>query len=98
MNIQLNYLYRDGSNYKNYGNIVFSNPENIPLQTINEAILSNLIDGEFFIAADWNLPELFFEYKNEDDHEWHEFQSVELTQKNSTLARTINDFLKFINL
>lgn len=97
MNIQLNYLYRDGSNYKNYGNAIFSNPDNISSEIIEKSICSRLIDGEYFIAADWELPELFFEQPNQDDHGWHEFQSIELTQSNPTSAKTIGDLLKLIN-
>lgn len=77
MNIQFNYLYRDGSNYKKFGNVIFSNTTNIPFSDIENYIKSNLIDGEFFIASDWALPELFFEVTNDDDHNWHEFYRIE---------------------
>lgn len=33
-NIKFNYLYRDGSNYKNYRSIVLGNSKNIPLSQI----------------------------------------------------------------
>lgn len=78
-NIKFNYLYRDGSNYKNYRSIVFGNPNCIPIHQIENTILTNLIDGEFFYAEKWDLPILFFEELNCDDHGFHEFKSIELT-------------------
>jgi len=78
-NIQLNYLYRDASNYKQYGSVVFGNDSNIAIDVISNIIIRNLIDGEYFIAEEWKVPTLYFEDKNEDDHQWHEFESLELT-------------------
>lgn len=43
-----------------------------------DIISRNLIDGEFFDADKWGVPPLFFDKENEDDHEWHEFESVEI--------------------
>lgn len=81
MNIKLSYLYRDGSNYKQYGSVVFANPNNIPFETVKQIVTSNLIDGEYFVTQDWSVPELFFDDKNEDDHQWHEFESLEITNE-----------------
>lgn len=81
MHIQLSYMYRDGSNYKKHGSVVFSNTTNITPEVIKDIVTSNLIDGEYFIAEDWDLPSLFFEDKNEDDHQWHEFVSLEITNE-----------------
>jgi len=95
MNIQLNYLYRDASNYKQYGNVVFSNAGNIEFEVIKNVIGRNLIDGEFFIADEWDLPPLFFEDKNEDDHQWHEFESLVLTNSEEC-STNIDELLKKI--
>ena len=78
-NIKLNYLYRDYSNYKQHGSVVFANPNKLSHQLIVEIISQNLIDGEFFNAEDWRVPSLFFEENTPDDHEWHEFVSIEET-------------------
>jgi hypothetical protein len=46
-NIKFNYLYRDAGNYKQFGNIVLSNLNNIALDLIEDIVRGNLIDGEF---------------------------------------------------
>jgi len=80
MNIKLNYLYRDGGNYKNYGQVVFANSLNLPLGEIEKRLSIHLIDNEWFVAAAWQLPELFFERSSFFDLDWHEFQSIEATE------------------
>lgn len=97
MNIKLNYLYRDNSNYKRFGNVVFSNPNNIPLESFKEKLLRNLIDGEFFIAEKLGLPTLFFDEPNEDDHQWHEFESIEATSDSPNSNVTIEEFFILFN-
>lgn len=90
MNLQLNYLYRDASNYKNYGWVIVST-YNVDLNEIDRKIREKLIDGEYFSAAKVGFPELFFNIPNEDDHDWHEYQSVEETQELAFLR--LEDFL-----
>jgi len=80
-NIKLHYLYRDASNYKQYGSVVLANPNNIAAALVADIISRNLIDGEFFDADKWGVPALFFDKENEDDHEWHEFERVEITEE-----------------
>lgn len=90
MNIQLNYLYRDASNYKNYGWVIVST-DNVDLNEIDRKIREKLIDGEYFSAAKVGVPELFFDIQNEDDHDWHEYYSVEESQELACLK--LEDFL-----
>jgi hypothetical protein len=81
-NIKFNYLYCDCGNYKKYTSIVFSNPNNIELSELEKLIRSKLIDGTWFYADDWKLPEIFletFDYKI--DPTWHEFESIEYTHE-----------------
>ena len=92
MNIKLNYLYRDASNYKNFGSVVFSNPNHASLRNIESIIKQNLIDSEYFVAEVWQLPSLFFPERNEDDHIWHEYESLEFTYENAN-SIPIDDFL-----
>ena len=89
--IRFNYLYRDYSNYKNYGNIVLGNPNCLTLVEIDEIIREKLIDGEMFNATKVGLPSLFFEVSNCDDHDLHEFMGVELTNENDSYL-TIEEF------
>ncbi|CAN5328706.1 hypothetical protein BH09BAC6_BH09BAC6_15400 [soil metagenome] len=85
-NIKFSYLYRDSGNYKNYRSIIFENPAGIALSTLNEAIQSKLIDGTWFYAAEWGLPDLCSNTFNlETDPTWHEFESVEFTNEPATI-------------
>lgn len=93
--ITLNYLYRDSSNYKNFGSANFSNPDNIPIEEIEIIIRLNLIDGENFIAEDWGLPTLYFDEWTDDDHNWHEFFGIEVMESQDENV-SINEFLNRI--
>lgn len=96
-NIKFNYLYRDGGNYKIHGNRVFSNSENLSVDEIERIIKEALIDGEFFDPKQWDIQLLKFDnWDSESDHFWHEFESVELTSKESTSDKRIADFLDTI--
>ncbi|MDB4923876.1 hypothetical protein [Mucilaginibacter sp.] len=98
-NIKFNYLYRDSANYKKYGSVIFSNPDNIELSEIEALIRSKLIWGEWFYAEEWGLPELFldtFDYRV--DPTWHEFEHIEHTNEIANQSITINKYqiiLKF---
>jgi len=93
-NILFSYLYRDGANYKNYGEVVFTNPTNLSLTTVKETIESKLLDGEWFYAHKWYLPDLHFEkWDIEIDHSFHEFEDVEETDRAPTDTRPIDEFL-----
>lgn len=58
--IKFNYLYRDASNYKQFGNVIMSNLNNMCIDLINDIIRRNLIDGEFFNASEWGSSGLIF--------------------------------------
>jgi hypothetical protein len=76
-NIQFNYLYRDGGNYKKYNSIIFANPTNISLTELSSRIQSKLLDERWFYAEQWNLPDLRPETFDPDtDPTWHEFESI----------------------
>jgi hypothetical protein len=94
MNIRFNYLYRDGGNYKQYGSVVFSNPHHRALREVEQSIRSALIDGEFFNASRWQLPDLREqEWDDEMDHDWHEFESVEEIEGDGKTYPSIEDLL-----
>jgi len=97
-NIKFNYLYRDAGNYKQFGNIVLSNLNIIALDLVEDIVRGNLIDGEFFNAHKWGVPPLFFDTKNEDDHEWHEFERIEMTDEPPFSGLAIEDLLDKILL
>lgn len=80
-NICFAYMYRDASNYKQHGEVVFSNEGHLLLDETEKQIHSFLYDGEFFIARQMHLEERFFDALYDDDHPWHEFLRVETTDQ-----------------
>ncbi|MEO6820665.1 MAG: hypothetical protein ABI204_13110 [Ginsengibacter sp.] len=101
MNIKFNYLYRDASNFKNYCEVVFSNPNGKSLDEIERLVRDNLIEGCWFIANEWKMPDAHFmnySWDNQIDHEWHEFESIQETKEETTHEININEFLSRIKL
>jgi hypothetical protein len=95
-NIQFNYLYRDGANYKQFGFVIFKNISGISLEDATSKVRSKLISYEFFVPQDWGLPRLHFHtYDPEIDHEWHEFENWEVTNEPPTDPW---DTLAFLNM
>jgi hypothetical protein len=94
MNTLFNYLYRDGSNYKQWGSIVFKGEITDGLR---ERFARALEGCEFFIADQIRVPEVFPDtwpiYA--DDHCWHEFSEFETTNDapSDPHSRTIEEFV-----
>ena len=78
-NIRFVYMYRDASNYKQHGEVIFPNETQRTVEEVDTQIRSLLSDGLFFIARQVQVEERFFDVVSEDDHPWHEFVSVEAT-------------------
>ncbi len=78
-NIKFKYMYRDASNYKRYGDAIFTNHRHLSSDEITQQIRPHLRDGKYFIAQQVNLEECFFETLQDDDHAWHEFVHVDYT-------------------
>lgn len=96
-NIKFNYLYRDAGNYKISNSVIFTNRTAMNIGSIELAVSSKLIDGEYFIPEKWNIPRLSFDsYSPESDHDFHEFESIEETDKYTTSNCDICDFLVMI--
>jgi hypothetical protein len=94
LNIKFNYLYRDGGNYKNYGFVVFTDPDNIDLEILHQLILSKLIDGTWFYTDQWHLPDLHFDnWNNEIDHTFHEFESLEYSNEQVNAEISLKEFI-----
>ena len=73
------YLYRDASNYKSWGSLLF---EGHATETEIEQLRAQLNCGEFFIAEQVGIPALdaelwqFSDGPTEDDHVWHSFHEL----------------------
>ena len=98
MNARFQYLYRDGANYKKWGEVVFSNDERLHIEGVNKALRSAFPPDGLFIAHQIRIPEAFFtgEYPiTALDHCFHEFCSLEPTPDLPTdlYQRSIQEFL-----
>lgn len=92
MNTRFSYLYRDACNYKKFNDVVLSG-------IIKEnQIESFLKDKLFFIPSEVGLPDLQDDFFSVDDHIWHEFEKIELTEEPATIdlraAMLIKNFRK----
>ena len=96
MNTVFEYMYRDGSNYKNWGSVVFAGEVTPELRA---RCIRALFDGEFFIAHQIAIPEIFFKGSlYDDDHCLHEFVALEATEAapNDSHGRDIAAFVQAI--
>lgn len=99
LNLKLNYLYRDGANYKQFGYVVFANPDFLTPRRASEQLRQKLISNEFFVPQGWKLPRLqYHPYDPEIDHDYHEFESFEWTEENVTDGRKVEEFLEEIEM
>jgi hypothetical protein len=81
--VKFNYLYRDGANYKSWGEVVFANPENLALDEIDKTLVDAFLPDKLFVASQISIPEkfLFLDGKfTTDDHCYHEFDCVEVCE------------------
>jgi hypothetical protein len=96
-NFKFSYLYRDSSNYKKFGYVIFTNPDNVDLQKFESLIKSKLIYETWFYADKWDWPELFTEYIDfRVDPTWHEFENIEYTDEAAISKLSLTDFMRLI--
>lgn len=100
-NIRFCYLYRDGSNFKSWGEVIFLNHENLSITEIEEKIIHAFLPDKLFVASQISLPERFLfagEKHTKYDHCYHEFDYLEMCAEEPTdaLNRSISDFIKEI--
>lgn len=96
MNVRFEYLYRDAGNFKNWGEIVFSNPRNINADLVSEMVEKVLIDHAYFVASKADVPDLHFvEHDEELDHDWHEVHAFQATDDapNDPQGRDVEEFI-----
>ena len=73
------YLYRDASNHKAFGDIWLTGSL---LDQERAALVGNLESGEFFVAEQIGVPPLYEELfkesggRTQDDHAWHTFAGL----------------------
>lgn len=101
--IRFVYLYRDGSNYKSWGEVIFGNIEKLSLEVIEKKLIAAFLPDKLFIANQISIPEKFLFLKEKFtkyDHCYHEFDSLEICDDSPTdsLSRSITDFLRDVEL
>lgn len=97
MNVRFEYLYRDAGNFKNWGEVVFSNPRNINVDLIAAMAAKVLIDHVYFVVLKAGVPDLHFvEYDKELDHDWHEVNAFQPTDDapNDPQGRDVEKFIE----
>ncbi len=101
MNIRMEYLYRDAGNYKNWGEVVFSNPTSIPIKRVEQLVGDALFERQYFIAHSAGLPDLHFtECSIELDHDWHEFHGLAETEDppNDSAGRGVEQLIECLQV
>ena len=80
-NVKITYLYRDGANWKNWGEVIFSNDEGLSVSEIECRIRREIVEQEVFVAHQIRIPELFPPPQDLSihDHCYHEFDVAEIT-------------------
>jgi len=81
--IRFNYLYRDGSNFKSWGEVFFSNPDELDIKIIDKRLRAAFEQEAHFIAHQISIPEIFLYNKgnlNYADHCFHEYDSIEVIE------------------
>jgi hypothetical protein len=103
MNIRLEYLYRDASNYKRWAEVVFENPQALSaaevMETLGDATKRWRLfaDVLHFRPERVGLPTCYLTEigypESEDDMDLHEVHRVVATEQPCTDRRTIERFL-----
>ena len=101
-NVAFNYLYRDGSNYKKSGRVVFSNPDHLTCKSVERDLRLAFLSDGLFIAGQVRVPDVFFYLSGSfsfDDHCYHEIESIQSTVEAPTdeHGRSIRNFLVEVN-
>ncbi len=82
-NVRFRYLYRDASNWKAFGEVVFGGHPTLPVWEAESLIRQACEDGCYFIAGQVGIAEVFLWLAwdlDQDDHCWHEFEGLAETQ------------------
>ena len=94
MNVLFDYMYRDFDNWKMSGEVVFANPDDLPLDGAAQRIrLACCRENNFNARQVW-IPEIYYEDTDvETEQTYHEFCGLEPTVKLVTDRRTLAQFI-----
>lgn len=98
-NVVFSYLYRDAANNKAWSRLVLTNPSNMSINEVEERLRLVLESENLFVADQVRVQEVFHYLSadvTEDDHSYHEFESVESTEEapNDVYGRSISQFVE----
>ncbi len=85
---EVNYMYRDASNYKFHGEFVVEG------ELSNADLVPFLFEGEWFVPTEVGLPHLLDLPMNEDDHWLHELTGFAPTSDGSPIC-TASELIEF---
>ena len=97
-NAKFKYQYRDGANYKRFGEVVFSNDDGLSAAVLRKELGEAFLEDGLFIAHQVRIPEVFFATDGpltSDDHCFHEFEGVEDTcdAPSDGYGRSVREFV-----
>lgn len=95
--IRFNYLYRYSGNWKKFGSKLFSNPDQLRADQIEQAIRQNLIDQEYFYPEQVGIKKFKF-HRYLDDHSWYEFESIEMLNETDPPKKELESISYFLVL
>ncbi len=87
MNTHIEYMYRDGGNYKLFNEVVLKGE--VTLEQLQE----HFYEGDFFVPSEVGLEDLQELPYRECDHVWHEIVAVCPVKDSPTVELTASEFL-----
>jgi len=93
--IRFNYLHRDSGNWKKFGSKIFSNPEQLTLEDIEQKIRQNLINEEYFYPDQVGMKKFKFHWYL-DDYWWYEFESIEILDNTDPPKKELESISNFL--
>lgn len=76
--------------------MILANPDNLELSEFENLIRAKFIDGIWFYADQWGLPELFFDWVDfREDPTWHQFEGIEFVSYPTTPVLEIQPMFIF---
>lgn len=91
-NLKFEYLSRDSDNYKTFGKLIFSNPQNLDSTTASSLLKEKLIDKEYFYPLKAGVPK-FTKCDFEFDSVWYEFIGFSVSDEVVTESISADEFI-----
>ena len=92
MNLEISYLYRDASNYKQFRSVVVANPEHLSPKEVSKRLRARFANDQVwpdilhFRPEDLGWPTAYFDDhgEDEDDLDLHELDTIVPTDQSVT--------------